>query len=180
MAYNNTIVRTLYSPGYSYVRMSLYRTGMNLLFTPHVGFDNVGRSIYDRSKCQSVTIDYEQAAGLCQLATPIIEDKADWQVCHRIFCNKQAELIFEHKLEQNGQRQTYLTLEKNGLRIPHMFKTMPYFVVENGKKIEKIMRTDLGVFEKALEGYLRAIGAERHLSKLTEEELGSPGMAEPI
>ena len=52
-----------------------------------------------------------------------------------------------------------------------MFSSLSYTVRENGQVATKVIQSELIAFAKILDGYLSCIGAERHFSKLTDEEL---------
>jgi len=171
----STYIRSIYSPGFSSIMMWFFNTNLTLGFTPWISRDNVGFDQYDKNKFVSTSIDYEKAAALYLLATPIIEGKQNGQVKYLLQCNKQATLLFEYKLNSDAQMRAYLTIEKQGEQIPFEFRVQQCRVKEaDGNVTVMTIQTGLGVFVKTLEAYLKAVGADRHLSKLTEEELGDP------
>lgn len=174
----STYIRSIYCPGSAGMMMWLFNTNLTLGFIPWVEKGYAGFNQYDKRKFLSTTIDYGKASGLYQIAMKIIQEKLDGQIQHEIPCNK-ANLLFEYKPGDNGKMQSYLTIDKNGERITLEFCTDFCYVKENGKMVVKTIHTGLGVFAMTLEGYLKGVGASRHLNKLTEEELGDPQLELP-
>lgn len=173
----STYIRSIHSSGFASLMMWFFNTNLTLGFQPWIGKDQIGLDKYDRNKFLSTSIDHEKAAMLWLLATPIIEGRQNNQIYLEIPCNKQAKLIFKYRTDENNQMRAYLTIEKNGERITFKFRTQSAFVKENGRTVEMIIQTGLGVFVKTLEAYLTAVGADRHLSKLTDEQLGDPQLS---
>ena len=168
----NTYIRTLYSPGFSFLMMSFFKTNLTLNFVPYLGKDNVGRSQYSKTEFLSTTVNYEGAAALYMTAMPIL-DGNESQVELVLPCSNDATLIFEYKLDQNNQMSAYLVIDKNNETIPFRFGTHQFRAKENGQMVTKVLQSGLGAFTKTMEAYLSGIGADLHLSKLSEEELGA-------
>ena len=60
---------------------------------------------------------------------------------------------------------------KNNRTIPFKFSTHDYRINENKQMTTKIIQMGLFSFACILEGYLTGIGVNRHLNKLSEEEI---------
>ena len=174
--YDNTYIRSLYSPGYSSLLLSLYKTNLTLGFTPWVGRLNQ----YEQKGFRSTSIDYEKAAALCLLAKPILEGNHNYPVYYAIPCNNDATLILELKQDRDGQMRSYLTLEKKREQITFQFSTQTYKVNENGKMVEKVIQAGLGVFILTLEAYLTGIDIGGHLSKQSANESGNTHSQAPV
>ena len=173
--YNNTFIRNIYSPGSAYLQLSYFKLNLNLGFTPWVGTDNRGLSIYDKNKFLSTTIDFEKAAALYITSKKILDQKEDKAIQLTLNCNKQTTLHLDYSPDNNGQMRARFTIEKQGQHISIIFNTAPYkYKDNNGQVHHAIMQVGLGVFMKTLDAYLCAIGAERHLNKLSEEEMNNP------
>jgi len=170
MTNKNRFIRNIYSPGYSFITLSYYGNGLSIGFTPHIGYEECGKSIYAREKFQSVTIDYQQAAILYLLMKPVAEGVTVWEFRHKISCNKQAELIFEYTMNPDGDKRAYLTLNKNGDEISFEFPVGKNFVMENGDEIIIEVQYWLELFVRILDNYLASIGAEEYLNQLTAEQ----------
>lgn len=166
----NTYIRTLYSPGFSFLMMSFFKTNLTLNFVPYLGKDNVGRSQYSKTEFLSTTVHYEGAVALYLASMPIL-DGNESQVELVLPCSNNATLIFEYKLEQDNQMSAYLLINKNNGTMTFRFGTMQYKVRENGQVITKVIQSGLGAFVKTLEAYLTGIGSDLHLNKLSEEDL---------
>lgn len=103
---NNTYIRTLYSPGFSFLMMSFFKTNLTLNFVPYLGKDNVGRSQYSKTEFLSTTVHYEGAAAFYMTAMPIL-DGNESQVELVFPYSNNATLIFENKLDQDNQMGAY-------------------------------------------------------------------------
>lgn len=151
----NTYIKCLYSPGFSFVMLSFYKTNLSLGFTPWAGQDKNGSSNYDRNRFLSTTINDEHAASLYYLVTKIVEGTSLAPVQCVISCNKDTTLTFEY----NAEKAT-LVIEKQKEKIVFEFRTFVHKTKENGKIIEKVIQSGLIVFQQALTAYLTAIAAE--------------------
>lgn len=172
MSNNNTYIRTLYAPEFSYVRMSFFKTNLTLNFVPYLGKDNIGRSQYSQTEFISTTVNYEGAAALYLAATSILDGNKN-QVELVLPCSNNVTLIFECKPDENNQMTACLVIDKNNGTIPHRFGTMQYRVKENGQMVTKVIQSGLGVFAKTLDAYLTGIGADLHLNKFSEDEINN-------
>lgn len=170
MSSNNTFIRTLYAPEFSCVSMSFFKTNLTLSFVPYVGKDNRGFSQYSNQKFLSTTVNYEGAAALYLATMPILDGNEN-QKQLVLPCSNNTTLIFDYLPEQNNQMTAYLVIDKNGVTIPFRFAVHQFKVKENGQMVTKIIQSGLGVFAMTLEAYLTDIGADLHLSKLSEEVL---------
>jgi hypothetical protein len=152
--------------------MSFYRTNLILNFVPYVGKDHRGFSQYSKNKFLSTSINYEGAAFFYLTAMPILNgEDSEKQIEAALPCSNNAALLFEYKPDQSGQMSAYLTVNKNNEMIPFRFSTHPYRVNIDGNMVTKVRQAGLGAFAMTLESYLKGIGADLHLNKLTEEEL---------
>lgn len=166
----NTYIRSLYSPGFSSLTMSFFRTNLTLNFVPYLGKDNVGLSQYSKTEFLSTTVNYEGAVALYLSAMPILDGNGS-QMELVLPCSNNATLILEYKPDQDNQMSIYLFINKNNRTIPLRFGTMQYRTKENGQMVTKVIQSGLGAFTKTLDAYLSGIGADLNLNKLSEEEL---------
>ena len=167
----NTFIRNMYSPGFSCLRLSLFKMNLTFCFNPYTGTDNRGLSQYCKKTFLSTTINYEGAALFYFIAMSIVKGTdSDTQIEATVQCNNNTSLTFEYKPDQNNQMTAYMVIRKNDEVIPFMFSSHPYTVRENGQMVTKVIQSELIAFAKILDGYLSCIGAERHFSKLTDED----------
>lgn len=169
----NTYIRTLYAEGFSSLMISFYKTNLTFGFSPYSGKDNRGLCQYNNKIFLSTSVNYESSSFLYSVAISILNGNEN-QVESVLACNNNSTLVFEYKPDPNNQMNAYLTINKNNMTIPFKFSTNQYKVNENGQMVTKVIQSGLGVFAKTLEAYLMGIGADLHLSKLTEEELDNP------
>jgi len=168
MAYNNLLIRNLYSPGFSFIMISFYKTGLTFGFTPWVSTDNTGRSQYDKKRFQSTTIDYDKAAALYLAATKVLNGTDKQQVQLVLQCNNNTILAFEYKPDQNGRMKAYLVLEKNRSTIPFEFVTREQRIKQNGQMCTVEVQSGLTAFAMVLQAYLVSVNGES--STMNEEE----------
>jgi hypothetical protein len=152
--------------------MSYYKTNLVFRFAPYDGMDNRGQHKYNKTMFLSTSVNHDAAASLYMLAKSIFDGK-DNQVEVVLQCGNNATLTFEFKPDQNSQMTAYLVIRKNNEMIPFRFSTHPFQVQENGQMVTKIIQSGVGVLACTLKGYLTGIGADLHLSKLSEEELNN-------
>jgi hypothetical protein len=163
-----TVIRNLYSPGFSSIVVSFYNYNLSFGFSRYIGKNNAGMSEYEKSYL-TTTVNYEGAALLYQIAMLIIYGKySENEIKTVLQCNNNATLTFEYKYDQNNQFVAYLTINKNNESISFKFATHTYKVKEDGQIITKVMQSGLGVFAKIIDGYLTATGADRHSDKLPD------------
>jgi hypothetical protein len=166
----NTYIRTLYSPGFSYLAMSFFKTNLTLNFVPYIGNDSQGLNQYCRKTHLSTSITLQGAAYFYLTAMSVIsEEDSKKQVESVLQCRNGTTLIFEYKPDQNNQMNAYLVIKKNNSAIPFMFSTLQYAANVNSQMVTKVMHADLLVFAKILDGYLAGIGADIHLNKLGDD-----------
>lgn len=173
MSYNtstNLYVRALYSVGFSSLLMSFFKTNLVFRFIPYDGVDNKGLPKLNRTMFLSTSVNYDSAAFLYLAAMSILDGKEE-EIEAVLQCSNNTTLLFEYKPDENNQMASYLVINKNNQTIPFRFLTHQFQVRENGRWVTKVVQSGLGVFAKVLNGYLTGIGADLHLSKLTEEEL---------
>jgi len=165
----NTVIRFLYSPGYSSLRLSLYAYNLVFSFSPHIGKDNRGFDKYCTKRFSSTSVNYESASFFYQTAMSIITgENSNKEILAVLQCSNNTTLTFEYKPNQNNQMCAHLAIAKNNEVYHFLFPTHQYQVKENGQTVTKVIQSGLGVFAKTLDGYLTGIGADNHLSKLPE------------
>ena len=166
----NTEIATLYAPGFSYLRMSYFRTYLTLDFAQWLNRDNTGKDYYCKKTRESTTVNHVGAKGFYQLAKSIIDGSgAGKQVDIVLSCKRGADLIFEYKPESDGQMMAYLTINKDNLPIRLWFPLNQYDEInENGQKVTKVIQRGLGTFAKTMYGYLTRMDANQNLDKLPE------------
>ena len=168
----NTFVRNIYSPGFSCLKLSYFKTNLTFSFNPYKSTDNNGRSQYDTKTFLSTSINHGGAAYFYAVAMPIITGKdTETHIEATLTSSNNTTLTLEYKPDQNNQMCAYMVIRKHSEIIPFMFPSRTYKAIENGQVVTKLIQTDLIAFVKILDGYLSCTGAERHLSKLTDEEL---------
>ena len=153
---NNVYIRTLYSPGFSFIMFSFYKTNLSIRFSPWISKDKTGRNQYDTMKCLSTTISDENAAVLYYLAKKIVEGELNNPVYYPIQCNKQTTLRFEY-----DANKAYFSIEKDREKINFEFAAHQYQVKEDGRIVTKTIHAELLVFAEILHAYLTAVGADR-------------------
>lgn len=170
----STQIRNFYSDGISYMNVSFYNIRLSFKFYPYTGKGNDGLSVYDLKNGQNTTVDYEGASALSQIIEDIINGKI--QECDLpIPCAAGATLKLHRGMGNEGKIETVFSINKNGVEIPFVFKTMSYQVKENGQFVTRIIECGLKAFQKVLEGYLTGINADRHLDKLTDDYVKAQG-----
>ena len=171
---SNTIIKTLYSEGFSSLMMSYYKYILVLTFNPYIGKNNVGFPQYNIKTFLSTSVNYEEAALFYLTAMSILEGKNADKEISAVLTRNNATLTFEYKPDQNNQMTAYLVINKNNQIIPFRFNTKTYQAQENGQMITKVVQAGLGVFAKTLESYMTGTGITNHLNKSIEEELENP------
>lgn len=179
MAQNNQIntstqIRNLYSEGLCYLNVSFFNTNLSFKFYPFLSKDNLGKNSYDKVNYQNTTVNYEGASALELIADLIIDGKID-EVDLPIPCAAGATLRLTRNLSPKGIMETTFTIEKNGVKIPFVFNTIPVNVKINGQSTVKMLEVGLKSFKSIITGYLDGINADRHLDKLTEDYVKSLG-----
>lgn len=167
-----TQIRTIYSEGYSYITIKFYNMSLLMQFVPFVSKDATGKNIYDSTRSQSTTINWEGAYSLYKFGKDIIEGNI-LEGNIQLTCNNSS-LVLERKVGMNGY-ETVFTINKNGASIPFKFTTQIVNIKENGQYMSKTIESGLGAFIKTLEGYLTGINSEHHLNKFTEEYVKMQG-----
>jgi len=164
----NTRIKTIPSPGFSCLMISLFRKYLTLNFVPWRETDHNGIDIYCRDVFRSTTLDLEGAASFYRIAKSIIDGSgSDKQVQIVLRCKRKADLVFEYKRESDGQMVAYLAINKEDLTIPFRFPIRQYNKFdEDGQKVTKIIQSGLGAFAKALDEYLTRNGADDKSNKL--------------
>lgn len=165
-----TLIRTIYSEGYSYVVIKFYNTNLAFQFVPFLRKDETGKNIYDVAKAQSTTITQDSAYALFKFGSDILSNLLQEGT---ISVNGNNSVIsIEKKFGPSGI-ETILSITKNGITIPFKFSTQIAIVKENGQQVQKLIDSGLGSFVKMLEGYLTGINSDRHLNKLTDDYVKS-------
>ena len=165
---NSTYIRTMYSPGFAYIRFSFYKTNLSLSFCPWVDKNNMGRSHYDMKKYLNTTISDENAAALYLIAKNIAEGNQSNPVQYQIQCNNQTLVSFEHDSEE-----TRFIIEKNKDRIVFRFVTHRLRERVNGEIVTKTIQSGLMFFAKILQTYLTAIAEDRQQDYQANAEFNS-------
>lgn len=170
----STQIRNFYSDGLSYLNTSFFNLRLSFKFYPYIGKGQNGLSTYDMKNGQNTTVDYEGASALSQIIEDIIDNKI--QECDLpIPCAAGATLKLHRGMGNEGKIETVFSINKNGVEIPFVFKTMSYQVKENGQFVTKIIECGLKSFQKVLDGYLGGINSDRHLDKLTDDYVKAQG-----
>ena len=164
----NIPLGTMFSPGFSYLQLSVYQGLFALNFVPWRWKDRNDIDRYCKDVHRSTTLDTEGATTLYRIAKSIIDGSgSDKPVKTVLPCKRDAELLFVYKVENNGQMAAYLAIKKDGENIGLLFPTNQDVVVgEDGKKALKVIQSGLGVFAKILDGYLTGLGADDKTNKL--------------
>lgn len=163
----NTVIRSLYSPGFTSMMLSFYRTNLAIAFTPWISKDKTGRDRYDTKNFTSTTISDESAAALYFLSTQIIQGTVVDPLQYVIQGNKNSTLLFESEAGK-----TFLTLEKGKDRIVFEFPVHEYRVREDGKIATKTIPAGLIAFAEVLQSYLSAVLSDRQQQD-TKPQIGT-------
>lgn len=153
---NSAYIRNLYSPGFSFITLSFYKTNLSVRFTPWINQNQTGRSQYDAKKFIVTTISDESAASLYYLAQKIAEGELNNPVQYVIECNNQITLVFEYDADK-----ATLSIEKDREKIVFEFAVHQYRVKEDGRIVTKTIQSGLLAFAEVLQAYLTAVGADR-------------------
>jgi len=172
---SNIYIRNLYSPGFSSITFSFYKTNLSIRFTPWINKNQAGRSQYDTKRFVSTTISDESAASLYYLATKIVDDDQSNPVQYLIQCNNQTILRFEY-----DENKAILIIEKDGERIIFEFAVHQYRVKENGQVVTKIIQAGLLAFSEVLYAYLTAIGEDVQHEPQPETEFSESQSHMPV
>ena len=161
----STFLRNLYSPGFSCILMSYYKSYLSLLFQPFERTDpQTGKDIYSK-RGLITTLSFSGAYGL-------------WKACHSIIHNNVKTLIYTMPcaydatltLEKKAPGEVFVTLSKNNQSISHKFDSATASMKEsNGVEAIEVIETGLGVFMKTIDSYLSHINAGAHLDKLGDD-----------
>lgn len=165
----STQVRNFYSDEHAYMNVSFFNLNLSIKMQPFLSKNNIGISKYDATKAQTTTIGYESAYLLSNLIGRIIDKKESLEGIIPIPCGNDAKLEFERVSNASGIMETWLHLTKNNIKISYLFGIQIINVKINGQMTQQVIETDLGVFQKTIDGYLGGINADRHLDKLTDD-----------
>ena len=153
---NSAYIRNLYSPGFSFITLSFFKTNLSVRFTPWINQNQTGRSQYDAKKFIVTTISDESAASLYYLAKKIAEESLRDPVQYVIECNNKTTMVFEYDADK-----ATLSIEKGREKIVFEFAVHQYRVKEDGRIVTKTIQSGLLAFGEVLQAYLTAIGADR-------------------
>ena len=168
----STYIRTIYSPGYSYMMMSFYNVNLSFSFCRFIGRNNAGKPQFEKNHL-TTSVNYEGAALLYHVIMPILNEANHWdEVKTTVPCNNAA-LIFEYKPDENNRMAAYITIEKNNQQISLKFPTLEYEYKKDGKFFTHVAQSGLGVLAKTIYGYLTAVGGDRHLNKMPDNSANS-------
>lgn len=161
-------IRNLYSPGFSYIRLSFYKTNLSISFSPWLRSDKTGRSVYDKRSIMT-TVGDENVAALSFLVKRIAEQELSTPVQFVIPCNNNTSLTFEFDGEQ-----ARLTIVKKDEKVAFEFVVHRYKTKENGMVVEKVVQSGLLAFKEVLTAYLTAITADRQQYDPIEDLYNQP------
>lgn len=165
-----TLIRTIYSEGFSYVVIKFYNTSLAFQFVPFMRKDETGKNIYDTTKGQSTTVTQDSAYALFKFSSDILSGTVQEGII--TINGNNSVLTVERKFGPTGF-ETIFSITKNNITIPFKFATQIVVLKENGQPVQKVIDAGLGSFNKMLEGYLTGINADRHLNKLTDDYVKS-------
>ena len=166
----STHIRTLYSKGLSFLTIKFFNTSLSLSFVPHAGQDASGVDKYNNAKIIMTTINFDGAALLYETAGEVLNKMSPTDtMAVPVDCNGGVRILFERKLDINNQMSSWLTIEKNGEKIPFRFESKVIQMTKNGQLVNKTIEIGVAVLMKTIDGYLTGINADRHLNKLTED-----------
>ena len=171
----NSDIRTLYSEGFSSMKLSLFNANLSFNFANYIGKNKYGYDQYDVKNAITTSINYYNASLLYKVAMSIDgEVDSDKEVRALVSCNN-ANLLFEYKSEQNNQKTAYLTIEKNNQSITFRFPILTYQFKKDGQIFTKVVQVGVNVLTEVLHGYLSGIGCDKHLEKLADYYAAAKG-----
>ena len=137
----------------------LTTTYLTFDFFRYTGEDSIVINTYDEFRDMSITVNYEAAALLHQLAMSIIDDINSENEIRALIRHGNDNLIFEYKPDRNNQKFAYLTLEKNHQSVSFRFPTLPCKDERDGHIITEVTQSGLCSFAKTINEHLTGIGA---------------------
>ena len=162
----NIKIRTLVSPGMSYLALSYFGQYLTLKLVPYIGKDAVGRDQYSKDKFISTTLSYEGAAYFYEVAVSIITGaETDKQLPATLPCKRDATLTLEYKPDENNQLTAYLVGNKNGETITFIFKTRQIQKWLDDQPVTQVIQADLEEFAMVLYGYIQSSPYAEYLLK---------------
>ena len=165
----NTYIKILYSPGFSMLRMSYYKTNLILNFIPSIDKDYQGVIGYNKNSFLSTSINPEKAAFFYMQTSRIIDGIDSEKSIETVLpCNNGTTLTFEYKPDEDNQMRTYLTINKNNMTIPFRFPVIEYYENVDGQTIKTVMQAGLVTFSLILGCYLAGSAVDGPLNKHNE------------
>ena len=151
----NIPIRNYYSPGYSYVKLSYYKSFLVFTFVPFEYTKKNGKDIYSKKVFLSTSLDVEGAESLQKLALPIIKDGNEGnQMDVTLSCKNNASLTFMYKPDEENIMSVYLVIDKNNETIPFKFKARIEQVKVGDNWVTRIVHITLIEFVQILEEYI--------------------------
>ena len=159
---HSTFLRNLYSPGFSCILMSYYKTYLSLIFRPFERTDpQTGKDTYSKLGLIT-TLHFIDVYGLWQACYNMIHKNVQ-TLTYTIRCAYGAKLT----LEKKAPGEIFITLSKNNESVSHKFPSSTAKMKEKGGvETVEVIETGLGVFMKTVGSYLSHINADAHLNKL--------------
>ena len=165
----STYIRTLYSPGFSYLVISFFNTNLSFRLCPYTIDERSHINRFDKSKALMTTVSYDNASFLYQVAMSIVNGDYSMNHIKAVIPSNNCSLILEYRPDENSPAGAFLTINKNNEAVSFQFPIGSYEVIDNGERITKVIQSGLGVFAMTIYGYLTGLGAGNHLSKLPDD-----------
>jgi hypothetical protein len=151
----NIPIRTLYTPGFSSLAMSYFKTNLIFSFAPYIGKDDQELDKYCKKSFLSTSVNPDRAAFFYVQASRIIDGKNPEEQIEAVLpCYNGTTLTFAYKPNENNQMVAYLVINKNNEMISFKFQTTEYADNIDGQMVTKIVQTGLITFHLILGCYL--------------------------
>ena len=170
----NTFIRSIVSPEYSKLVITMYETNKtNLIFKliPWIGRDKRMVGQYCKKTFISTSIAIEGVVYFYQIAMSIVNgDNAGKPIKADLQCGNKATLTFEYKPNKDNQMEAYLIMSKNNITIPYKLVTKRCQVIEKGQLVTKVTWSDLDILVNIMEEYLKKVGVDYSVIEPVEDE----------
>jgi len=152
----NINLRTLCTPGISYLVLSRFGLYLVLKLVPWTGKDNTGRDQYSKEKFISTTLNPDGAKFFYEVVTSILTGTETGEQFPVVFqCKRDTTLTIEYK-DENNQMTAYLVGNKNNETIPFRFKTQQIQKWMDGQMVTQVIQADLEEFAMILYNYIQS------------------------
>ena len=161
---SNIQLKTLCTPGISYLSLSYYGQYLVFKLVPWAGKDASGRDQYSKEKFISTTLNPEGAKCFYEVVTSILTGTEPEKPLPMVLqCKRETTLTLDYKPDENNQMTAYLVANKNNETISFKFKTQQIQNWVDGQMVTKVIQADLEEFAGILYNYILRCGEAEYL-----------------